>query len=471
VRSGNLSGQKTIAVIGAGITGLSAAYYLQQAIRERKLPYDVKLLEASGRLGGKITTEKQNGYIIERGPDSFLARKELGVRLVKQLGLENQLIRNQTGQAYILIRDSLHEIPKGFSMGIPTSLASLKEASILSEEGKKRAAEERTIPPSSTEEDQPLGHFLRHRFGDELVEHVIEPLLSGIYSGDIDQMSLHATFPQFLELEKQNGSLIKGLEKTQAQRGNQSEKRQGQFYTLQGGLDTLVRRLAEAIGEDAVYLNQKVKEISLADRKYKIETGETVVEADAIIMATPHYVLPQVFPGHDFFRMFDEVPSMSVANVALAFDESAVDQKQDGTGFVVSRNSDFRMTACTWTHRKWPHTAPEGKALFRAYVGKPGDQVVVDLEDDEIIDIVLNDMKKTMGIFQEPEFAVVTRWKEAMPQYTAGHKKRVDNVRAQLTSSLPGLFLAGSSYEGVGIPDCIGQGERAANDSLKYLAE
>lgn len=459
---------KTIAIIGGGITGLTAAYYLQKEMKEKKLPYKIKLLEASDRLGGKIRTKRQSGFIIERGPDSFLARKKPAVRLAENLGLQDELVRNRTGQAYIHIGDQLYKMPKGSYMGVPTSLDSLKENTILSEEGKRRAASDLTLPPSQGLDDQSLGQFFRRRFGDELVENVLEPLLSGIYSGDLDEMSLQATFPDFYHLEQQYGSLIEGLERTRPKQKHQTGKTPGQFFAFKNGLDTFVQQLAKEIDDDVISLASKVEQITYKDGKYIIEAGETL-EVDAVLLTTPHHVLPTVFPEHDFFQAFADVPLTSVANVALALDESAVKQTLDGTGFVVSRNSDFRITACTWTHKKWEHTTPKGKVLLRAYVGKPSDQEIVTRSDEEIIDVVLHDIKQTMTMTGEPNFAVVTRWQEAMPQYTVGHGDRIEEVRAQMSAILPGAFIAGSSYEGVGIPDCIGQAENAVEQILKYL--
>ena len=459
--------RQRIAVVGAGITGLATAYYLQKAIKERQLPYDIQLLEASDRLGGKICTTRKDGFIIERGPDSFLARKKPAVRLAEDLGLQDELVRNSTGQSYILIKDTLHKMPKGFFMGVPTNLGYLKDSSVLSEEGKHRVALDFELPPSDHAGDQSLGHFLRQRFGDELVENVMEPLLSGIYSGDIDNMSLFATFPEFYELEQKYGSVIKGLQNTRSK--PQTGKTPGQFFTFKNGLDTLVRHLEKAL-TDVISFNREVEQISMQDGMYTIQfaSGENI-SADVIIMTIPHPVLPKVFPAYDFFQKLSDVPSTSVANVALAFDQSAIEQDLDGTGFVVSRNSPYRFTACTWTHKKWQHTTPEGKALLRAYVGKPTDQEVVALSDEEITNIVLEDIQQTMNISAEPDFSVVTRWKKAMPQYTVGHKDRIENVRKHLTDSLPGIFIAGSSFEGVGIPDCIGQAEKIVKQSLNYL--
>lgn len=462
-----MSERQKITVVGAGITGLTTAYYLQKAIKEQGLPYELQLLEASDRLGGKIKTTRKNGFIIERGPDSFLARKEPGVRLAKNLGLQDELIRNNTGQSYILIGDKLHKMPKGSFMGVPTTMQSLQESSLLSEEGKKRAALDLELPASDQRADQSLGHFLRYRFGDELVENIIEPLLSGIYAGDIDNMSLFATFPEFLELEQTYGSIMKGLQQTRGK--PQTGQKPGQFYTFKHGLDTLVRQLEKEL-KNVIAYRQNVQYISLKDNRYMIQlTSGEAYTADVVIMTTPHHVLPELFSSFGFFRQFSDIPLTSVANVALAFDQSDMASDLNGTGFVVSRNSPYHFTACTWTHKKWQHTTPEGKGLLRAYVGKPTDQDIVKLSDEEITHIVLKDIEQTMHISKKPEFTVVTRWEEAMPQYTVGHKGRIRQVRDQMKASLPGVFLAGSSFEGVGLPDCIGQAEQAVEQALMYL--
>lgn len=463
-----MSERRKIAIIGGGITGLAAAYFLQKAVQKEELPCEIKLIEASDRLGGKIWTEKRGGFILERGADSFLARKEPAVRLAEKLGIEDDLVRNRTGQAYILIEDTLHKMPEGSFMGIPASVESVRKNELLSEEGKTRAEAELTLPPGDSSSDQSLGLFFRHRFGDELVENVIEPLISGVYSGDIDEMSLLATFPNFLELEQKYGSLIKGLEQMLPDRKAETGKTPGQFFAFKNGFGTLVEHLAKEIGESAISFQQSVERITSKDGKYIIHAEEEF-EADAVIVTTPHTAVPKIFPEETAFRDLEQIPVISVANVALGFDKSAVEQSLDGTGFVVSRNSDFRITACTWTDRKWEHTTPQGKTLLRAYVGKPSDQEIVSYSDEEIVEIVLEDLKKTMEISGDPEFAVVTRWKEAMPQYTVGHKERIAKVQKQVKESLPGIFIGGSSYEGVGIPDCIGKAEQISEQVLAYV--
>lgn len=464
---------KNILVIGGGITGLSAAYYLKKEIESKKLPYNIKLVEASSRLGGKIKTVKKEGFTIERGPDSFLSRKPATLNLIKSLGMENQLISNSTGQSYVLVNEKLHKIPVGSFMGIPIHMKPFLLSGLFSPAGKIRAGFDKMKKKSEPKKDQSLGLFFRNRFGDELVENLIEPLLGGIYSGDLDKMSLMATFPDFYELEQEYGSLIKGLQATKPKPLSKKERknRPGVFYALTNGFESLVDELSKQFDEGEITLNCAVDHIEKKREHYNVLLQDgTVYQADSIIVATPHNTLPKIFSQYSFFDHFKEMPQTSVANVALAFDKKAIRKDLDGTGYVVSRNSNFRITACTWTHKKWAHAAPSDKILLRSYVGRPDDQEVVDLTDEEITNVVLKDLNKTMKITEKPLFTVVTRFKNMMPQYTVGHRERMRETKAEMNASLPGVYIAGSSYEGVAVPDCILQGEKAVGSALEFLA-
>lgn len=464
---------KNILIIGGGITGLSAAYYLKQEIKSKNLPYKIKLVEASDRLGGKVQTLKKDGFTIERGPDSFLSRKPATLNLIKSLGMEDQLIRNSTGQSYVLVEGKLHKIPMGSFMGVPIHMKPFLFSGLVSPLGKLRAGYDLVKKKSAPKKDQSLGGFFRNRFGDQLVENLIEPLLGGIYSGDLDKMSLMTTFPNFYELEQEYGSLIKGLQATMPKPPSKKElkQRQGIFFSLKDGFESLIDELSKQFDEGEIELNKSVDHVEKKSDYYNVLFHDgTVYQADSIVVATPHDTLPKMFSQYSFFDHFKEMPQTSVANVALAFDKKAIRKDLDGTGYVVSRNSDFRITACTWTHKKWAHAAPNEKILLRSYVGRPDDQEVVDLTDEEIINVVLKDLNKTMKITENPLFTVVTRFKNKMPQYTIGHTERVKETKAEMISSLPGVYIAGSSYSGVAVPDCILQGEKAVQSVVDYLA-
>ncbi|MGG1396392.1 protoporphyrinogen oxidase [Bacillus salipaludis] len=467
--------KQKVAIIGGGIAGLAAAFYLQKTIRENQLPIEVMLIEASHRLGGKMQTVVRDGFTIERGPDSFLARKSSIIRLAKEVGMDHQLVANSTGKSYVMVNEELHSMPGGSIMGIPTEIGPFITTKLFSLPGKIRAAADFILPKSQSGQDQSLGDFFRRRLGNEVVENLIEPLLSGIYAGDIDHLSLMSTFPQFYEVEQKYRSLIIGMKKsapTQPKKPVNTQKGKGGFLTFKSGLQSFGEAIEAKLDPHSILKGHRVDTITKVNKGYEIflNNGETL-EADCIIAATPHKVTQSMFSHYKFFDPFKSVSSTSVATVALAFPKEAIKRDIDGTGFVVSRNSDYSITACTWTHKKWQHSTPKGKVLLRCYVGRAGDETIVELSDDQIIKFVLDDLNKIMDISMEPDFAVVSRWKNAMPQYTVGHKQRLETIKKHIKEELPGVFLAGASYEGVGVPDCIDQGEAAVKAVFEYLQE
>lgn len=473
-----MSGQnKKVVIVGGGITGLSAAFYMQKEAREKGLPLDVILVEASNRLGGKIQTVRRNGFIIERGPDSFLIRKKSMGILAQDLGIEGELVKNATGQAYVLVGGELHPIPGGSVMGIPTEIGPFLKTGLFSLSGKLRAAGDFVLPRSNIKGDQSLGGFFRRRFGGEIVENLIEPLLSGVYAGDIDHMSLESTFPQFYAVEKKHRSLILGMKKTTPkqlpQKDGHGAKKEGVFHTFRNGLETIVEAIEQQLEPGSVMKGVRIDAIEapgMVGEKTILEMNDgRKIEADSVILTTGHEMAGRLFAPHGLLQDLREIPTTSVATVALAFPEEHVVQDKEGTGFLVSRSSDYSITACTWTHRKWPTTTPAGKVLIRAFVGRVGDEAIVDLPDAEIEKIVLADLGRVMNITGKPDFTVITRWKKDRPQYRVGHKQRIAAARAELESKFPQVKLAGASYNGVGLPDCIDQGRAAVKEVLEDL--
>lgn len=463
---------RNIVVIGGGITGLSAAYYLQKEIGSQDLPYQVKLIEASERLGGKIKTLKRDGYTIEQGPDSLLSRKSAVVELAKELKLEEEMIFNEMGQSYILVDGNLHKMPAGTFMGVPKEDKAILETEIFTEEGKKRALAEPTIEKGEAAEEQSLGAFMRRRFGDEAVNRLISPMLSGIHSGDIDKMSLMATYPNFYQLEQKYGSVMKGLQASfpQPSLSNKAKKPGGMFFSFKEGIESIIYRLEEELTEGVVSLGIKVEQIEKKAQGYEImlSNGERL-EAAAVIIAAQHTAIPAMLSDYSFVSELARIPATSTANVVMAFEAAAIENELDGTGFQVAREGEIEMTACTWTNKKWPTTTPKGKVQLRVYVGQPSKQEFMNLTDQQLIASVLEDLKQVMTIKSEPEFAVVTRWKNARPQYNVGHNEIVFQVRNQLNSELPGVQIIGSSYDGAGIPDCIANGKKAAVEALRFM--
>ncbi|GGH87420.1 oxygen-dependent protoporphyrinogen oxidase [Pullulanibacillus pueri] len=453
-----------VAIVGGGITGLSSAFHVYRLAQEKGQKVKITLLEATNRVGGKVQTEKREGFVIERGPDSFLKRKPEGLELVDLLGLSDQLIENQTGRSYILKDDALHPIPEGSVMGVPTRIRTLLQSDLLSMDGKVRVLNDFFIPKLPDFEDMSVGEFFKQRLGVEVVDHIISPLLSGIYAGDIYKLSLKIALPQFIEIEKKYGSLIKGLSQTTP------KKKTSQFATLTGGLSDFIEALKKSLEHSGVDIQTGVSVAAIEKEANSYElllsTGQRLA-ADQVILAVPHRVTEKLLTQASYLHREDAAPDTSVATIAMVFNQDDVRMDKEGTGFVVSRLEDKAITASTWTHMKWGHAAPKGKAIIRCYVGKAGDDDIINQSDETLTKIALDNLSGIVSIKADPDFAIVSRWPLAMPQYPVGHSKWLEDVRAKLAVDYPHVYLAGASYDGVGLPDCIKQAKQLAEQIIQ----
>nr|WP_277395398.1 protoporphyrinogen oxidase [Staphylococcus epidermidis] len=463
---------KKVAIIGAGITGLSSAYF----IKKQDPSIEVTIFEASNRVGGKIQTYRSDGYTIELGPESYLGRKTIMTDVAKDIGLENDLITNTTGQSYIFAKNKLYPIPGGSIMGIPTDIKPFIKTRLISPIGKLRAGLDLFKKPIEIEDDISVGSFFRQRLGNEVLENLIEPLMGGIYGTDIDQLSLMSTFPNFKEKEEQFGSLIKGMKDEKEQR---IKKRQlypgapkGQFKQFRHGLSSFIEALVKDIESKGVHIryNTPVKDILISQKDYEILLEDDSKEKfNGLLVTTPHQVFLNWFSHDPAFDYFKNMDSTTVATVVLAFDEKNITNTYDGTGFVIAKTSQTDITACTWTSKKWPFTTPEGKVLIRAYIGKPGDTVVDDHTDEEIVSIVRKDLSQMMTISGNPDFTIVNRLPKSMPQYHVGHIKMIKEIQQHIKTTYPRLRVTGAPFEAVGLPDCIQQGKNAVDEILEEL--
>lgn len=462
---------KSVAIIGAGITGLSSAYF----IKKQNPNIDVTIYEAGNRAGGKIQTYRKDGYTIELGPESYLGRKKIMTEIAEEIGLKDDLITNQTGQSYIYAKNKLYPIPGGSIMGIPTDIKPFISTKLISLKGKLRAGLDLIKKPTKMDEDISVGAFFRERLGDEVLENLIEPLMGGIYGTNIDDLSLMSTFPEFKKREEQFGSLIKGMKYEKEQRIKQRQlypgSPKGQFKQFRHGLSSFIESLAkynENMGVKIQY-NIPIDDVIVSQQNYKLVIGDSHKNYDGVIIATPHEVFRNWFKEDPALDYFKTMQSTTVATVVMAFDEQNIENTYDGTGFVIARTSNTSITACTWTSKKWPFTTPKGKVLIRAYVGKPNDTVVQDHTDAEIVNIVRTDLSKMMNFYGDPDFSIVNRLPHSMPQYHEGHINKINEIQNHIATTYPRLRITGAPFEAVGLPDCVAQAQKAVNSILDEL--
>ncbi|MGF9711387.1 protoporphyrinogen oxidase [Paenibacillus naphthalenovorans] len=464
-----------VVIVGGGITGLSAAYYLKKSTAA---PLRITVMEKGGAFGGKIVTLKRDGFVIEKGPDSFLARKQAIIDLTRELGLEDKLTGTNPNakRTYILSGGKLHRMPDGLMLGIPTRLVPFMRTGLLSLSGKARAALDLALPKRTSPEDESLGHFLERRLGAEVLAQIAEPLLAGIYAGDTYNLSLRATFPQFHSIEQKHRSLILGMMQNRKAGGEESRTlpeaaRNTMFLTYRDGLETLIDGLLDALDDVRLLKHCGVSQVEKAEGGYRVirEDGE-IEDAAGVIIALPAYGISEVLgSGVPEIRELDRIEYVSVANVILAFNAEDMVRELDGSGFVVPRREGRFITACTWTSMKWLHTAPSGKVLLRCYVGRFGDDRWLHMTEDEVFREVRKDLRETMGITAEPLFMEMTKLMRSMPQYPVGHLELIGRVRQGLSERMPGVLVTGAAFQGVGLPDCIRQGKEAAQQMAAQL--
>jgi oxygen-dependent protoporphyrinogen oxidase len=483
-----------IAVVGAGITGLSAAHHLAEAFRRDGVAAHIAVIEAATDPGGKIRTLRRDGCVIERGPDSFLARKTPILELAEELGLTGELVPvNPAAPARIVRHGRLHPIPDGMQLGIPTKLMPFLKSGLLSPAGKMRALFDLVLPKGGAGGDESIGAFLARRFGGELTRRIAEPLLAGIYAGDLDKLSLLATFPQFRELVERHGSLIRGMAESR-RRGRQPSADQqaaadrqapasrpalpeplsrAVFLTFRNGLSTLVEALENRLAGVRFMFGEKVVNVRRRDGELLIRlSGGAELAFDAAVIAVPNHEAKGMLESIGTAVRLIDIPYASVANAVLAFRRSeTAGRREAGSGFVVPRGEPMTITACTVTSVKWPHASPADVLLVRCYVGRHGDPRGLELSDGELLRAVRADLERMLGIAAEPLFVEITRWPDSMPQYPVGHRERIAAFREALRARLPGVAAAGAGFDGVGLPDCIAQGRRAAEEIRAYLSE
>lgn len=457
-----------VAVIGGGIAGVSTAYELARG------GADFTLYEASHRLGGIVETVHRDGFVVECGPDSWVTEKPWARELAIELGLEDEILpsNDRMRKTYIVQGRQLVAMPDGMRMMVPTKWEPLLNSPLFSWQARlaylrepKLAEELKAAVPDA---DESVASFVRRHFGDEVTDTIGAPLLAGVFGGSADLLSVRAVMPAFVKMEREHGSLITALQKS-ARKVETGAASASVFTTLKSGLQTLVDRMVAVLPASSVRLNDAVTQVMQSGEKWRVEASSGTEEFDAIVVATPADVTRKLLMPID--SSFDELLAMDASSAIVVAFAFAADRAKSlriprGFGFLVPQTKaashrDPQLLACTFVEQKFPHRAPEGAVLLRAFFGGEAAPLLLDSSDDEIVALAQRQLSALLGPLPEASFRIVRRWPRSLPQYAVGHLQRMSQL-AERVQSLSGLHLVGNAYYGVGLPDLVRQGRETA---------
>jgi len=467
-----------IAIIGGGIAGLAAAYELEKA-RSTGAPVEYTLYEERPRLGGSLASEIVNGTVLERGPDSFLTEKPAAAELCRELGLGSELLPSNDAarKTYIVVRNRLVALPDGLMFLVPTKLVPTALTRLFGVQTKIRMGLELMHPPRPSGHDESVAVLVERHFGREAVDRLADPLLSGIYGGDATQLSAQTVLPRLVDMEAKYGSLTRGMLAAHKKMRAIAKKSSGPkretppiFTALRGGMSQLVDAIIARLDPTRIRTGMPVGTLRKTAQGWGVEAGGTQEEFDAAIMAAPAWAAATLLAPVDaaLSSELGGIPYSSSITVNLIYDEEKIGELPEGFGFLVPAVEGRAMLACTFVHRKFLGRTPEGKAVFRAFLGGMKREALLAESDEALVATVRRNMseilgEKTLSAKLEPEHAQVSRWPQAMAQYSVGHKERMDRIRTRL-AALPRLHMIGNAYDGIGVPDCIRLGRQAARE-------
>lgn len=477
-------GRPRVAVVGAGIAGLAAARTLA-----RSGAVEVVVFEAAGRVGGHILSEPVDGFLIEGGPDCFVSQKPAGLRLARDVGLGEEVQHTGVGsRTYVLSQGRLFALPEGVMLMVPTRFLPLARSDLLTWPGKLRMGLDLVRPRRGDQEDESLGHFVTRRLGAEALEKIAEPLVAGVHAGDPDRLSLAGTFPRFKDMEREHRSLIVAM--VRARRRMAAERRRrppdappspSAFVSLRSGLTRLPERLGEELPAGSVRLGERVTAMEHSVGRYRLwvqaagaqsppAPGFAPYECEGVILATPAAEAAGLLQGVDaaLAAELSGMEAVSAATVSLGYRREQVAHPLAGFGLVIPRRERRPIMGITWSSSKFPGRAPAGHVLLRVFVGGVKGAAVLELSDEDLLSLVRVQVEELLGARGEPVLERLYRWPGAMPQYNMGHAARLARIETALAAH-PGLSLAGGPYRGIGIPDCIGSGEKAGAAVLAAL--
>ena len=467
---------KRIAIIGGGISGLSAAFYLEKA-RKEGAALEYTLFESGQRLGGCLSSDRIEGCLVEAGPDSFLTEKPWALTLCKELGIDDQLIGSNDSQrkTYIVVKNRLVVMPDGLMFMVPTKLVPTALSPLFSWNTKLRMAQELLHPPRPMQEDETVAQLVERHFGSEVVDRLADPLLSGVYGGDAGKLSARAVLPRFVEMEEKYGSLSKAMlaaHKKMAQMAHKGPPKP-LFTSLYDGMQQLVDAIIGRLNPEALRMRCHIRRVYSENGGWRLSIEMNGDERfDSVILAAPAHVAGELLDpvDHELACNLLGITYSSSVTVTLGYYKEQLAKLPPGFGFLVPRSEGRRMLACTFVHNKFPHRAPQNKGILRCFLGGARDEAVLNLSDDDILEIVQHELRDVVKLTARPMFSRVYRWREAMAQYEPGHIARVAAIEKRV-AEIPGLALAGNAYHGIGVPDCIREGMQAANKAAQITSD
>ena len=464
---------RRVAIIGGGISGLSAAFALEKH-RRHGAALEYVLFESNPRLGGVLVTDHADGCLVEAGPDSFLTEKPWAADLCREIGLGDQLIgsNDPDRKTYILVKGKLVELPDGLMFMVPTKILPAVMSPLFSSGAKLRMAREWFHPPRKAEADESVAAFVERHYGAEMVDRLADPLLSGVYGGEASQLSVRAVLPRFAEMEAKHGSLGRAMLAARRMMSQAKGPARPLFTSLRDGMQQMVDAVVSQLPASALRADTPVQGVQRQDRGWAVSAGYASDQFDAVIVATPAPAAAKLVHlcSKDLSSELAGIQYSSSITVNLGFDQQVRTSLPPGFGFLVPRSEGKAMLAATFVHNKFPHRAPDDRALVRCFVGGSRNDQALELSDEQLLRIVREELRQIIGLVAEPRFTRIYRWKGAMAQYGVGHLERLQRID-MLLAQLPGLALAGNGYRGIGVPDCVRSGSEAANKLAADFAD